>query len=97
MRIWISNRLAKSLYSLGLFTHAKYTGVRHPLPPRWMLTIVLGEVLEKRRRDRRHPPRDANLTMRQLEVCQLQEQLVHLMDNCPPQLSLDQIPDRTLL
>lgn len=55
--------------------------------------VVTGQVLDKRNLDRRRPPSGLMLQMRINEVNDLYDQVVGLMDDCPPELRLDQGDD----
>lgn len=53
--------------------------------------------MEMRRRDRRRPPRDGNLALRQLELSNLQQQVEGLMEDCPVPLRLNaESPEQAL-
>ncbi|WWC66444.1 uncharacterized protein I206_100346 [Kwoniella pini CBS 10737] len=50
---------------------------------------ITGQVLDKHRRDKRHPPSGLMLQMRLNEVNELYEKTMTLMDNCPKSLRLE--------
>lgn len=50
---------------------------------------VLGQVLDRRRRDRRRPPSGCQLQKRLEEIDHLFGDIVTLMDDCPEELRLD--------
>lgn len=53
------------------------------------LNVVLGQVLELRRRDQRHPPTTAAVNLRLLELDELGEQINNVMIDCPSALRMD--------
>lgn len=55
-----------------------------------MLTgAVIGQILTRRRQDRRQAPRGVMLQMRLNEVDELLDRVMHLMDGCPEALRMD--------
>ena len=50
---------------------------------------VTGQVIDKRRQDRRKPPTGVLLQMRLNEVDELFQRVMTLMDGCPEALKLD--------
>jgi hypothetical protein len=54
---------------------------------------VTGQVLDKRNQDRRKPPSGLMLQMRINEVNDLYDQVTGLMEDCPPELRLEQQDD----
>ncbi len=57
------------------------------LPP------VTGQILSRRRVDRRKPPTGLMLQMRINEIDELFEEVMTLMDDCPTPLRLDDNPE----
>jgi hypothetical protein len=51
--------------------------------------VVCGQVIDKRRRDRRRPPNGLMLQMRLNEVDEIFDRIMGLMDDCPEPLRLD--------
>jgi len=54
-----------------------------------VVTTVTGQVLEKRLHDRLNPPTGILLQMRINEINGLYDEVMSLMDDCPPELRLE--------
>jgi hypothetical protein len=94
----LPNQRTRPLSSRDFTTSPSFSGVSDTTPSPTdtsdsdelsLTRIVCGQVIDKRRRDRRRPPTGLMLQMRLNEVDEIFDRIMGLMDDCPEPLRLD--------